>query len=73
MTGFAGVCFRCLRQDSAVDWNDRDGWFASHLVNCTDEWACKQGRCDKRIPIKQYFFILCTFHVKANKRLRRSS
>ena len=67
MTGFAGVCFRCLRQDSSVDWNDREGWFASHLVNCTDEWACKQGRCEKRIPIKQYSFILCTFHVKANK------
>lgn len=65
----AKVCFRCLRMDSAVDFNDRERWWELHKVDCRESWECKQGKCAGRQPAKQYHFLLCSFHISENKEL----
>ena len=61
------VCFRCLRLDSGVGFNDREKWWDAHKSNCRVSWECKQGKCAGRQPSKQYHFLLCSFHISENK------
>lgn len=66
LVGRVRVCFRCLRLDSEVDFNEREKWWESHKADCKISWECKQGRCAGRKPAKQYHFLLCSFHITEN-------
>ena len=69
LVGKCNVCFRCLRLDSNLDFNDRETWWSKHKVNCSVDWYCKQGKCANREINKQYHFLLCSWHINDNKDL----
>ena len=69
LVGRVKVCFRCLRLDSQVDFNNRERWWETHKANCNVTWECKQGRCAGRKPFKQYHFLICGYHVAQNKEI----
>ena len=67
LTRAARVCMRCLRLDSRVDFNDRQGWFKEHDKDCQTEWACVADECAKKDKDKQFHFLMCSRHISANK------
>ena len=69
MAGSVKVCFRCLRMDTEVDFNDRPGWWNTHKQDCRTEFPCSAGNCGKKPPFKQFHFTLCGWHEKKNKDL----
>lgn len=69
MAGKVKACFRCLRMDAEVDFNNREAWFESHKPYCDGSWECKQGRCGSRPPVRQYHFLLCNWHSDRNQSL----
>ena len=69
LVGRVKACFRCLRLDADVDFNDREGWWDNHKVNCNVSWECKQGKCANKPAFKQYHFLLCSWHIPENKNL----
>ena len=70
-TGQQNVCFRCLRMDSGVDFNNKQAWFEGHKADCTGDWVCTQGGCSPRDENKQTHFLLCNFHKRLNKDVER--
>ena len=69
LTGRVKACFRCLRMDAEVDFNNREVWWERHKSNCNVSWECKQGRCGTKSPFKQYHLLLCLWHANENKQL----
>lgn len=69
LTAKSRVCFRCLRMDSKVDFNDRSTWFEKHADDCQTSFYCKQGNCGNRQKKAQYHFTMCEWHLKKNKEL----
>ena len=69
LTGHAKVCFRCLRMDSSVDFDNRRDWWRKHSRACETDYICQAGQCAGREESKQYHFTMCTYHVNENKQL----
>ena len=69
MTGQAKACFRCLRLDSDVDFQDRKAWFEKHKANCSDKWICRKGKCGAKAEARQFNMLLCGWHHSQNKSL----
>ena len=61
------TCFRCLRLDSKVDFDDRRNWLQKHKRYCDTEFPCIAGDCGKREQGKQIHFSMCKFHEKENQ------
>ena len=68
LTGQAKVCFRCLRMDSSVDFDNRRDWWRKHSRTCETNYICQAGQCAGE-ESKQYHFTMCTYHVNENKQL----
>ena len=67
---FAGdtkTCWRCLRMDSEVNFNERSSWFSEHYNDCRTKFPCKIDRCGDRILSNQMHMIMCEFHTSKNK------
>ena len=71
LAGRSKACFRCLRLDADLDFNDRVAWWDRHKANCKVNWECKQGKCATREPSKQYHFLLCSWHENKNRGLEQ--
>ena len=63
-------CFRCLRMDACLDFNDRVRWQKDHAANCQSEWTCQIDNCVNRPRERQYHFTLCKWHVDENKKIQ---
>ena len=64
------VCFRCLRMDATINFNDRVKWVTDHAVNCQSDWVCKVDNCANRAKERQYHFTLCKWHTDENKKIQ---
>ena len=67
---FAGdtkTCWRCLRMDSEVNFNERASWFAKHYNDCRTKFPCRIERCKDRKLSNQMHMIMCEHHTSKNK------
>ena len=71
LAGKCKVCFRCLRMDSDVNFNDKAAWWETHKTNCRTTWECKQAKCATRPMNRQYHMLLCSWHVNENVNLEQ--
>ena len=67
LTAKAATCWRCLRMDSKIDFNDRQNWFRDHWNNCRTRFTCKSGNCEEKKANRQLHMTMCEWHVKKNK------
>ena len=67
LTAKAAACWRCLRLDSKIDFNDRQNWFRNHWNNCRTRFTCKAGNCEEKKANRQLHMTMCEWHIKKNK------
>ena len=65
------VCFRCLRMDSEVNFNDRAVWYDKHKDDCVTEFACSVSNCEGKPMNKQVHMLMCRWHLRTNKTLEQ--
>ena len=59
-------CFKCLRMDSPVDFQDKDRWEQEHYPHCDTSWVCPQQDCIQKDAAKQRHITMCRRHVIEN-------
>ena len=67
LAGDSKTCWRCLRMDSEVNFNDRPNWFVKHYNDCRTKFPCRVDRCGDRKPSNQLHMIMCEHHTLKNK------
>lgn len=65
------VCFRCLRMDSNVDFNNRATWFEKHKDDCVTDFSCSVSTCVGKPVNKQVHMLMCRWHIRTNKTLEQ--
>ena len=59
-------CFKCLRLDSQVDFNNRIQWEIQHQEFCDTSWVCPQTECLQKDLNRQRHFTMCARHANEN-------
>ena len=59
-------CFKCLRLDSPLDFNNRTQWELQHQQHCDTSWVCPQQDCLQKDLTRQRHFTMCGRHVVEN-------
>ena len=67
LTSKSKTCFRCLRMDSKVDFDDRKTWFFKHKRYCETKFPCSAGGCAKKEQGSQVHFTMCRYHETENQ------
>ena len=67
LAGKSATCWRCLRLDSKIDFNDRINWFRNHWNDCRTKFTCKSGNCAEKKANRQLHMTMCEWHIKKNK------
>ena len=63
------ICYRCLKMNTEVDFNNRANWFAEHLkAGCYTKFICEEATCSGKTPDKQKHISVCNAHSKANSK-----
>ena len=62
------VCFRCLRMDANVDFNDLESWWEQHKNDCRSDFVCDENYCATHKHRVQRHILVCNYHVKANRK-----
>ena len=69
MSGKSQSCWRCLRLDSQIDFNNLMPWFKTHWNDCRTRFPCKNGNCAEKKASRQLHLTMCEWHIKKNKDL----
>jgi hypothetical protein len=59
-------CYRCLRLDSAFDFDNREKWFKDHKPYCDDKWLCNVGKCQDKDDMWRNHILVCSNHMDEN-------
>ena len=59
-------CYRCLRLDSAFDFDNREKWFKDHKPYCDDKWLCNVGKCQDKDDMWRNHILVCSNHIEEN-------
>ena len=64
----AKICFRCLRSDSQIDFDNIQEWWNNHKNNCRTEYVCIYSECASLTHRRQKHILTCGKHIDINKR-----